>query len=105
MDIYIRRCDCQPLSIFDVKLLRHNVDLFNPEVLSSILALSLRFSETLQIPGDPTQLANEYAERTRQIVLEKIMRGNTEMTTLQALCLNAFYDLTSAVLAQINRSS
>ncbi|KAM3064827.1 hypothetical protein ACMFMF_011667 [Clarireedia jacksonii] len=41
------------------------------------------------------QLALEYAERTRQIVMQKVIDESVEMSTLQALCLQAFFDITT----------
>ncbi|PQE27634.1 C6 transcription factor protein [Rutstroemia sp. NJR-2017a BBW] len=96
VETYIRRCDCQPLSIFDVDNLRSTSDSYKPEVLLSILALALRFSDSNQVPGDSMQLAVQYAERTRQIVMQKIIDENVDMSTLQALCLQAFFDITTA---------
>ena len=101
METYIRRCDCQPLSIFDVDDLRQNFGSCKPEVLFSILALSLRFSESSQLLGETAQLALQYTNATRKIIMGKIVEGDVEMTTLQALCLHAFFDIISIIAAAI----
>ncbi|KAL3421545.1 hypothetical protein PVAG01_07991 [Phlyctema vagabunda] len=96
VEIYIGRCDCQPLSIFDIEILRLNIDLLDPAVLYSILAVALRLSKSTQtqIPGDAIKLSLEFAERSRQLVMDKINEGSVEMSVFQALCLHAFYDYT-----------
>ncbi|KAH8797766.1 hypothetical protein F5884DRAFT_814764 [Xylogone sp. PMI_703] len=93
VETYIRRCDCQPLSIFNVDSLRQSVDTCAPEILYSILALALRFLPSPQVHDDPAQLAAQFAEKARRIVMEKITEGTAYISALQSLCLQAFFDV------------
>ncbi|KAH6698382.1 fungal-specific transcription factor domain-containing protein [Leptodontidium sp. MPI-SDFR-AT-0119] len=93
-EIYLQYCDCQPLPLFQrssfIRTLRNR----KPEVLLSILAVALRFSEDRQSRTNHARVANGYVEACRTIISKQVFEGNVELSTIQALCLLTIVDFT-----------
>ncbi|KAF8847409.1 hypothetical protein BDZ45DRAFT_329912 [Acephala macrosclerotiorum] len=83
---YLRYCDCQPLPLFHRSTFMQTLQDRDPEVLFSILALALRFGDTL----DANVFGHFEAARSR--VSKRVSDGSVELSTLQALCLLTLVD-------------
>ncbi|KAG4440375.1 hypothetical protein IFR05_004168 [Cadophora sp. M221] len=93
-ETYLQYCDCQPLPLFQrsnfIRTLRNR----KPEVLLSILAVALRFSEDQQSRTNHARVSNGYVEAARTIISKQVFEGNVELSTIQALCLLTIVDFT-----------
>jgi hypothetical protein len=89
-EAYLLYCDCQPLPLFDRSSFKSNLKDRDAEVLFSILALALRFTD---FPAEDKD-ASRYVEVGRTIISRKIFEGKVELSTIQSLCLLSLVDFT-----------
>lgn len=94
-ELYLVYCDCQPLPLFNRETFMEILGAREPEILLSILALSSRFSANVEIRSNHVEIANNYAESARLLVIQKVSVGPIEISTLQSLCLLSLIDFTS----------
>lgn len=94
VELYIQHCDCQPISLFDIDHLHHNFAIYGLEVSYSILAHAFPFSQNPHWQNSKREASTEFAQKARTLVREKIDKGDVSISTLQALCLLAFLDIT-----------
>ena len=89
-EAYLLYCDSQPLPLFDRSSFNSNLKDRDAEVLFSILALALRFTDFSAEVKD----ASRYVEVARTIISQKIFEGKVELSTIQSLCLLSLVDFT-----------
>ena len=95
-ELYLVYCESQPLPLFHRGTFLLSLRDRDPEVIYSVLALSIRFSEEYyQDSTDLINKTNSYAEAARGLVMRRISEGPVEMSTLQSLCLLSLVDFTS----------
>lgn len=92
---YLLYCDCQPLPLFHPGTFIATLGTRDPELLLSILALALRFSDDLNVRSRREELITNYAEEARKAVMRRVSEGPIELSTLQSLCLLTVVDFTS----------
>lgn len=92
---YLLYCDCQPLPVFCRKEFIETLSERDPEVILSILALAIRFSDEDVFRDNQFELVAGYVEAARSIISGKIFGGRVELSTLQSLCLLSLVDFTS----------
>ncbi len=92
--LYAHHCHCQPLPLFRIEQVRENAETFSWEVIYAILAVASRFSDDASLQDDYICQPPEYADKALLLVMRKVTEGRVELSTLQALCLLAFVDLT-----------
>lgn len=98
MELYAYHCHCQPLPIFQIEHLRENFKEYSWDVLFAILATAVRFLDSPASTEVQLQHSRSYAEKSWRLIMSKFIEGVVELSTLQALCLLIFVDLTSMVL-------
>lgn len=93
-ETYLEYCDCQPLPLFQRSSFIRTLKNRTPEVLLSILAIALRFSQDQQSRSNHVRLISGYVEAARTIISKKVFDGTVELSTIQALCLLTIVDFT-----------
>ncbi|RDW82934.1 hypothetical protein BP5796_04425 [Coleophoma crateriformis] len=93
--LYIQYCDCQPLSLFDTNHLCQYFKSYSLAIQYLVLATALRFSKDPVIQEKQQPLAQELLDRARRLVFEDIVNDNVELSTLQALSLHAYLDIST----------
>ncbi|KAJ5032247.1 uncharacterized protein L3040_008855 [Drepanopeziza brunnea f. sp. 'multigermtubi'] len=91
-ETYLQYCDCQPLPLFHRSSFIYTLRDRQPEVLLSILALALRFTDTSGSSSSQARLISGYVESARTIISKKIFEGLVELSTIQSLCLLTLVD-------------
>lgn len=99
--LFAYHCHCQPLPLFHIEHLLESAETYNWEVLLAILAVALRFSDDVAFHGDKLQHSHIYAEKAIQLVMRKVAAGEVRISSLQALCLLVFVDLTGSSIGKI----
>jgi hypothetical protein len=94
-ELYLIYCDCQPLPLFEKSTLVQTIRDKDPEILFSILALTIRFSDDPFFRDNLGELTERYSETARTMVLQRVSDGPIELSTLQSLCLLSLVDFTS----------
>lgn len=94
-ELYLLYCDCQPLPLFDKNSFISSLEIRDPEVLLSMLALTSRFSDDPTVRSNLTEVVNGYMEAARALVIQRLSDGPIELSTLQSLCLLSLIDFTS----------
>lgn len=87
----------QPLWLFD----REDffcLDECCEEVIFSLLALSLRYSEHLFIKEQSIEMSHKYAEIARGHIMFRITQGSVQLSTIQSLCLLAFVNFVGTAI-------
>ncbi|RAL59617.1 hypothetical protein DID88_006476 [Monilinia fructigena] len=92
---YLLYCDCQPLPVFCRKGFVETLSERDPEVIFSVLALAIRFSEEEVFRDNKTELINGYLEAAQSIISGRIFGGQVELSTLQSLCLLSLVDFSN----------
>ncbi|QSZ34383.1 hypothetical protein DSL72_005975 [Monilinia vaccinii-corymbosi] len=92
---YLLYCDCQPLPLFYRKGFVETLNERDPEVIFSVLALAIRFSDEEDFRDHQIELITGYVEAARSIISGRIFGGRVELSTLQSLCLLSLVDFTS----------
>ncbi|KAH8890453.1 hypothetical protein GQ53DRAFT_721685 [Thozetella sp. PMI_491] len=98
-DDYLRYCDCQPLPVFYRETFCSTFPDRDPEVVYSVLALTMRYSDNPWARRNAARDCVKYRQAAHQIVLSRVLEGRVELSTIQALCLLSlieFYDGNSA---------
>jgi hypothetical protein len=98
---YLLYCDCQPLPLFDRSTFIQRLREREPEVLFSLLALTLRFNEDGPNHEGQAKIITDYVEAARALVTKKVMDGLVELSTIQSLCLLSLIDFTGMALSPI----
>lgn len=86
-ETYLLYCDCQPLPLFHRSTFTQTIRNRDPEVLFSLLALTLRFTEDAQLCLNQSDLIRGYVEAARTLISKRIFDGAIELSTIQSLCL------------------
>jgi hypothetical protein len=94
-ELYLIYCDCQPLPLFERSTLVRTLRDRDPEILFSILALTIRFSGDPFFQENLSELTEKYSETARTMVIQRVSEGPIELSTLQSLCLLSLVDFTS----------
>ncbi|ESZ91523.1 C6 transcription factor [Sclerotinia borealis F-4128] len=92
---YLLYCDCQPLPVFCRKDFVESINERDPEVIFSVLALAIRFSDDDIFLDNQSELVTGYVEAARSIISGRIFGGRVELSTLQSLCLLSLVDFTN----------
>lgn len=77
----------------------------DPEVIFSILALAMRFSDDDIFRDSQSELITGYVEAAQSIISARIFGGRVELSTLQSLCLLSLVDFTSMYDTSKNATS
>lgn len=83
--LYLKFCDCQPLPLFSMHEWAEGLQLREPEVVLAVVALANRFDT-----AEKTYLVTKrhlYMEQARSLVLQRLISGPIEISTIQTLCL------------------
>jgi hypothetical protein len=88
VDLYFRYCHRQPLWLFERDDLA-SLDDCCEEVIFSLLALTVRFSNREFFEGRAQELSHRYAEVARGHIMFRIAQGAVQLSTIQSLCLLA----------------
>ena len=91
--MYLRYCDSQPLPLFHRQSFVETLGDRNPELILSILALALRYTDE-RVVGRKDHEVTGYVEAARKIVSKKVFHGTVELSTIQSLCILALVDFT-----------
>jgi hypothetical protein len=94
-ELYLLYCDCQPLPLFDRESFTITLETRDSEVLLSLLALTLRFSDGGNSRPNPSETVKGYTEAARILVIRRLSDGPIELSTLQTLCLLSLIEFTS----------
>lgn len=95
-ELYLLYCDSQPLPLFHRGNFVASLQTRDVEIIYTVLALSLRFSDhSRQSTDNSNNLVNGYAEVARGLVMKRVSEGPVELSTLQCLCLLSLVDFTS----------
>lgn len=95
-NLYLTYCESQPLPLFHRETFLASIGTRDPEVIYSILALGIRFSDEHQLnPRHLTSRISGYTEVARSLVMKRVLEGPVELSTLQCLCLLSLVDFTS----------
>jgi len=89
VQLYIEHCDCQPLPLLDTDRLAKRFETYSKAVQYLVLATALQFSREHPLKS----FASEFLSGGRRIVFDEIANGNVQISTLQALFLHVFLDL------------
>ncbi|KAM0147739.1 hypothetical protein ACHAPG_010399 [Botrytis cinerea] len=92
---YLLYCDCQPLPVFCRNRFVETINERDPEVIFSILALAIRFSDDDMFRDNQSELITGYVEAAQSIISARIFGGRIELSTLQSLCLLSLVDFTN----------
>ncbi|KAK6600021.1 hypothetical protein H4I96_07347 [Botrytis cinerea] len=92
---YLLYCDCQPLPVFCRNRFVETINERDPEVIFSILALAIRFSDDDIFRDNQSELITGYVEAAQSIISARIFGGRIELSTLQSLCLLSLVDFTN----------
>ncbi|TVY27038.1 hypothetical protein LHYA1_G004755 [Lachnellula hyalina] len=84
---YLLYCDCQPLPLFHRSTFTQTIWNRDPEVIFSLLAVTLRFTEDIRLCVDQPDPIRDYVEAARILISKRIFEGNIELSTIQSLCL------------------
>ncbi|KAJ5832943.1 hypothetical protein N7474_001254 [Penicillium riverlandense] len=83
-ELYLLYCDSQPLPLFHRGNFLASLQTREVEIIYTVLALSLRFSDrSRQRTDDLNNLVNGYAEVARGLVMKRVSEGPVELSTLQ----------------------
>ncbi|CZT08259.1 related to C6 transcription factor [Rhynchosporium graminicola] len=93
-ELYLQYCDCQPLPLFQRSSFIRTLRDRRPEILFSILAIALRFTEDTQSRNAHLKAIDGYVEAARTIISKQVFDGTVELSTIQALCLLTVVDFT-----------
>jgi len=93
-EVYLQYCDCQPLPLFHRGTFMQTLQNRDPEVLFSLLALTTRFWDNLDLNNNESSPIAGYAEAARSLVAKRIFEGTVEISTVQTLCLLTLVDFT-----------
>ena len=102
---YLLYCDCQPLPVFCRNRFVETINERDPEVIFSILALAIRFSDDDIFRDNQSELITGYVEAAQSIISARIFGGRIELSTLQSLCLLSLVDFTSMYDTSKNATS
>ncbi|KAF2796789.1 hypothetical protein K505DRAFT_156496 [Melanomma pulvis-pyrius CBS 109.77] len=91
-EVYLQYCDCQPLPLFHRATFMQTMRDRDPEIIFSLLALTLRFLEPPHVQHGQLSPISGYVEAARSLVSRKIFDGAIELSTIQALCLLTLVD-------------
>lgn len=93
--LYLTYCESQPLPLFHRDTFLTSIGTRDPEIIYSILALGIRFSEEQESRTQLTSRVSGYTEVARSLVMKRVLEGPVELSTLQCLCLLSLVDFSS----------
>lgn len=82
ISLYLDHCHRQPIWCFNLEELG-DLSSHSEELLCSVLALTMRFS-------DERDQEYDYAENARGLVMLRIANGTVELATIESLCLLSY---------------
>ena len=102
---YLLYCDCQPLPLFDKHTFLRTLQNREEELLFAVLGLALRFCDDLKAEKNAFEMAINFSESARRLIMSRITNGPVELSTLQSLCLLSLTDFTSRFYPSLNTPS
>ncbi|KAF9870561.1 hypothetical protein CkaCkLH20_11867 [Colletotrichum karsti] len=97
--LYLTWCHSQPIILFSEDAFLSSISSRDPELILSLEALALRFPPGSLTPQIEEKLQNK-AKSARRMVMERVLEGNVELSTLQSLCLLSMFDFASGNVTQ-----
>jgi hypothetical protein len=99
--LYLRYCDCQPLSLFQQSDFVSTFVDRDPAIVYGVFALTSRFSDRdTSRPSAVTRKSRMYAQAAQRRAMMQVTEGRIELATLQALCLLSLAEFQNADLTQ-----
>lgn len=92
-ECYLRYCDSQPLPLFHCDSFCSTFKDRDLEIIYSVLALASRYSSEPLIQQTALRDRLRYAQAAHQLVMNRILEGLVELSTMQTLCILSIVEL------------
>jgi hypothetical protein len=100
--LYAIYCDCQPLPLFAMKHFTANFASRDSELIYAVSAMVSRFGDT---NTHSKTRATELLESSRRLVMAKVIEGQVELSTIQALCVLTIVEFNDGATARASAYS
>ncbi|KAL0938428.1 uncharacterized protein CTRU02_205038 [Colletotrichum truncatum] len=97
--LYLTWCHCQPIKLFAEDNFLASLSSRDPELILVLEALALRFPPGSLIAENEQQLISK-ARSSKRIVMDRILDGRVELSTIQSLCLISMVEFASGNVTQ-----